>query len=95
MCEDFRIGKIWALICTDLFARGIDFKGVKLVINYDFPSSMINYIHRVGRTGRAGREGSALTFYTDADKCLLRSLGNVLNISGCKVPEWIFTLKNT
>ena len=35
--EDFRIGKIWALICTELISRGIDFKGVNLVINYDFP----------------------------------------------------------
>lgn len=49
----FHSGDLWALICTDLMARGIDFKGVKLVINYDFPNSMITYIHRVGRTGRA------------------------------------------
>lgn len=59
------MGKIWALICTDLFARGLDFKGIKLVINYDFPNSMINYVHRVGRTGRANRVGKAVTFYTD------------------------------
>ena len=41
------------MITTDLVARGIDFKNVNLVINYDFPNSMLNYIHRVGRTGRA------------------------------------------
>lgn len=90
---DFRIGKLWVLICTDLIGRGIDFKGVNLVINYDLPNTMINYIHRVGRTGRAGRKGKAVTFYTDVDKPLLRSLGNMLKISGCEVPEWIFTLE--
>lgn len=62
--KKFNAGDIWVLICTDLMviyiffillqARGIDFKEVKLVINYDFPNSMITYIHRVGRTGRAG-----------------------------------------
>jgi len=72
-------------------ARGIDFKGVNLVVNYDFPNTMINYIHRVGRTGRASREGGkAVTLYTDADKPLLRSLANMLKVSGCEVPDWIF-----
>ena len=78
---DFRTGKLWVLICTDLIGRGIDFKGVNLVINYDFPNTMINYIHRVGRTGRANRKGKAITFYTDIDKPLLRSLGNMLKLS--------------
>ena len=63
-------------------ARGIDFKGVNLVINYDFPTTIINYIHRVGRTGRAGMSGKAITFYTNEDKPLLRSLGNMLKTSG-------------
>lgn len=75
-------------------ARGIDFKGVKLVINYDFPNSMISYIHKVGRTGRAGQTGRAITFFTDEDKPLLKSLANVLKVSGCDVPEWIFGLKD-
>lgn len=44
----FREGKIWVLICTELMGRGIDFKGVNLVINYDFPPSAISYIHRIG-----------------------------------------------
>ena len=63
--EKFQAGEIWVLIATDLIARGIDFKRVNLVINYDFPTSMLTYIHRVGRTGRADREGDAITFYTD------------------------------
>lgn len=62
----------------------------RLVINYDFPNSMINYIHRVGRTGRAEKDGKSITFYTDQDKPLLKSLGNMLNASGCDVPDWIF-----
>ena len=42
--------QIWILICTDLMGRGIDFKGVNLVVNYDFPPSAISYIHRVGKS---------------------------------------------
>ena len=80
LIKRFESGDLWILICTDLLARGIDFKGVKLVINYDFPNSMINYIHRVGRTGRAGTTGKAITFFTDNDKPLLRSLANVLKV---------------
>jgi ATP-dependent RNA helicase DDX52/ROK1 len=53
--KHFRMGTIWVLICTDLMSRGIDFKGVNLVINYDFPQSIVSYIHRVGRAGRGGR----------------------------------------
>lgn len=61
----FRSGQVWVLICTELLGRGIDFKGVNLVINYDFPPSTVSYIHRIGRTGRAGRRGKAITFFTD------------------------------
>lgn len=66
--KKFRSGAVWVLICTDLMARGIDFKGVNTVINYDFPQSTVSYIHRIGRTGRAGRQGHAITFFTEADK---------------------------
>ncbi|XP_021783975.1 probable ATP-dependent RNA helicase DDX52 isoform X3 [Papio anubis] len=71
--HSFRAGRIWVLICTALLARGIDFKGVNLVINYDFPTSSVEYIHRIGRTGRAGNKGKAITFFTEDDKPLLRS----------------------
>ena len=52
LCENivFLFHQIWVLICTDLMGRGIDFKGVNMVINYDFPPSAISYIHRIGTT---------------------------------------------
>ncbi|KAM7333985.1 hypothetical protein ACRRTK_007305 [Alexandromys fortis] len=87
--HSFRAGKIWVLICTALLARGIDFKGVNLVINYDFPTSSVEYIHRIGRTGRAGNRGKAVTFFTEDDKPLLRSVANVIQQAGCPVPEYI------
>lgn len=46
--DNFRAGKTWVLIATDVVARGMDFKGVKCVINYDFPDSAAAYIHRIG-----------------------------------------------
>uniref|UniRef100_A0A2K6PYW4 Probable ATP-dependent RNA helicase DDX52 n=1 Tax=Rhinopithecus roxellana TaxID=61622 RepID=A0A2K6PYW4_RHIRO len=87
--HSFRAGRIWVLICTALLARGIDFKGVNLVINYDFPTSSVEYIHRIGRTGRAGNKGKAITFFTEDDKPLLRSVANVIQQAGCPVPEYI------
>ena len=76
----FRAGQIWVLICTELMGRGIDFKGVNLVINYDFPTSTVSYIHRIGRTGRGGRQGEAITFFTDKDKTLLRDVASIVKV---------------
>ncbi|KAL3285424.1 hypothetical protein HHI36_019526 [Cryptolaemus montrouzieri] len=89
----FREGKIWVLICTELMARGVDFKGVNLVINYDFPPSSISYVHRIGRAGRAGRTGSAITFFTTEDVTNLRSLAHIMKESGCEVPPYMLTIK--
>jgi len=89
----FRSGGIWVLVCTELMGRGIDFKGVNLVINYDFPPSAVSYIHRIGRTGRAGREGKAVTFFTEADRPTLRTIATVMRNSGCEVPEYMLHLK--
>ncbi|PBC26216.1 ATP-dependent RNA helicase [Apis cerana cerana] len=89
----FREGKIWVLICTELMARGIDFKGINLVINYDFPSSAISYIHRIGRTGRAGHKGKAITFFTEQDTTNLRSIATIMRESGCDVPDYMLAMK--
>ncbi|XP_052766131.1 probable ATP-dependent RNA helicase DDX52 [Mya arenaria] len=90
--KSFRAGKIWILICTELMGRGIDFKGVNLVINYDFPNSAISYIHRIGRTGRAGRMGKAVTFFTEDDAIYLRSIANVMRTAGCPVPDYMLKI---
>ncbi|KAI9590402.1 DExD-box helicase 52 [Glossina fuscipes fuscipes] len=89
----FREGHIWILICTELMSRGIDFKGVNLVINYDFPPSTISYVHRIGRTGRAGRIGKAITFFTQDDKAQIRSIAEIIKNSGGKVPEFMLNMK--
>lgn len=90
--KGFRAGKIWVLICTELMGRGIDFKGVNLVINYDFPNSAISYIHRIGRTGRAGRRGKAVTFFTENDAVFLRSIANIMKEAGCPVPDYMLQM---
>lgn len=90
---NFRCGKVWILICTELMGRGIDFKGVNLVINYDFPNSAISYIHRIGRTGRAGRPGKAITFFTEEDSVNLRSIANIMVEAGCPVPQYMLQMK--
>ncbi|KPJ15464.1 putative ATP-dependent RNA helicase DDX52 [Papilio machaon] len=90
--RSFRVGSVWVLICTELMGRGIDFRGVNLVVNYDFPPSAISYIHRIGRAGRAGQPGEAVTFFTQDDVVNLRSIASVLKQSGCEVPAYTLQL---
>ncbi|KAK5630664.1 hypothetical protein RRF57_006379 [Xylaria bambusicola] len=93
----FRSGEIWALVTTDLLMRGLDFRGVSGVVNYDVPTSAAAYVHRVGRTGRAGRPGIACTFYTNDDVPYLKSIANVISQSEKQagktddggVPKWL------
>jgi len=91
--EKFRTGKVWVLVCTELMARGVDFKGVNTVINYDFPQTTVSYIHRIGRTGRAGRSGRAITFFTEEDAEQLRAIANVMKASGCEVADWMLRMQ--
>ena len=91
--KQFRAGNIWILLCTELMSRGIDFKGINIVINFDFPNSAISYIHRIGRTGRAGHTGKAITFFTEKDVENLRSIANVMREAGCPVPDYMLKLK--
>jgi len=60
----FKTGKFRVLVATDIAARGIDVTDIELVINYDLPDDIGNYVHRIGRTGRAGKPGHAITFAT-------------------------------
>ena len=60
--EEFKRGKVQALVATDVAARGLDIPAVSHVINYDLPNTYEDYVHRIGRTGRASARGKALTF---------------------------------
>ncbi len=62
--EGFKSGKHRILVATDIAARGIDVKGIELVVNYDLPQDAEYYVHRIGRTGRAGCPGHAISFAT-------------------------------
>ncbi|EZG55330.1 ATP-dependent RNA helicase eIF4A [Gregarina niphandrodes] len=65
--KEFRSGSSRVLITTDLLARGIDVQQVSLVVNYDLPASVENYIHRIGRSGRFGKKGVAINFVVPND----------------------------
>ncbi|GEQ66715.1 hypothetical protein JCM33374_g378 [Metschnikowia sp. JCM 33374] len=78
----FKNGDIWVLITTDVLARGVDFKGVNLVINYDVPQTAQAYVHRIGRTGRGGKAGKAVTFFTKEDNLAVKPIINVMKQSG-------------
>lgn len=66
--QKFASGTIRVLICTDLAARGLDTPWVNHVINYDFPRSLQDYLHRAGRTARAGKGGVVTSFVTGKDR---------------------------
>merc|ERR1719189_2661754 len=72
--REFRSGSSRVLISTDLLARGIDVQQVSLVINYDLPSNMENYLHRIGRSGRFGRKGAAINFVANQDVQKMRDI---------------------
>ena len=63
----FKVGQVDVLVATDIVARGIDIDDILMVINYDVPRDVEDYVHRIGRTARAQRDGVAITFVSDAD----------------------------
>ncbi len=75
---NFRSGRSRVLIATDIAARGIDVKGVALVINHDLPEEPESYVHRIGRTARAGHDGKAIAFCDTSERNLLRSIERLI-----------------
>jgi len=89
---EFRTGSSRVLITTDLLARGIDVQQVSLVINYDLPRNLENYIHRIGRSGRFGRKGVAINFVTSEDTRILRELESFYNTQIEEMPASVADL---
>ncbi|KAL5725108.1 RNA helicase [Ranunculus cassubicifolius] len=87
--NQFRSGKSPILVATDVAARGLDIKDIRVVINYDFPTGIEDYVHRIGRTGRAGATGLAYTFFCEQDAKYASDLIKVLEGANQRVPPQI------
>jgi ATP-dependent RNA helicase DDX46/PRP5 len=74
-------------VATSVAARGLDVKLLSLVVNYDCPNHMEDYVHRVGRTGRAGNKGTAYTFITPGQDRFAVDIVKALKLSKVTVPE--------
>jgi ATP-dependent RNA helicase DDX46/PRP5 len=85
--DDFKAGVIPILIATSVAARGLDVKQLKLVINYDCPNHLEDYVHRAGRTGRAGNKGTAVTFITPDQERYAANIVKALKWSSQPIPE--------
>ncbi|KAM7463193.1 hypothetical protein LguiA_031314 [Lonicera macranthoides] len=85
--SQFRSGKAPILVATDVAARGLDVKDIRVVVNYDFPTGVEDYVHRIGRTGRAGATGVAYTFFSDVDWKYASDLIKVLEGANQAVPK--------
>uniref|UniRef100_A0A8C6AJH1 RNA helicase n=1 Tax=Monodon monoceros TaxID=40151 RepID=A0A8C6AJH1_MONMO len=87
---DFRCGKCLALVATSVAARGLDIENVQHVINFDLPSTIDEYVHRIGRTGRCGNTGRAISFFDpESDGHLAQPLVKVLSDAQQDVPAWL------
>jgi superfamily II DNA/RNA helicase len=79
--DNFRSGRVKVLVATDIAARGIDVSRISHVINYDMPDTAVAYTHRIGRTGRMDKRGTALSFATQDDSRMVRTIERLLGRS--------------
>ena len=84
--RDYRNGKIRILVATDILSRGIDVKGINLVINYSVPNDAEDYIHRIGRTARAEADGMALTFVNRMERRKLKQTEDLMEMTVERLP---------
>lgn len=88
--ENFKSGRCPLLVATDVAARGLDIPNVEYVINYSFPLTIEDYVHRIGRTGRAGKDGIAHSFFTYGDRNNAGTLVKILQDAEQEVPKEMF-----
>jgi ATP-dependent RNA helicase RhlE len=78
--DGFKSGEYRVLVATDIAARGIDVKGIELVINFDLPAQAEDYVHRIGRTARAGASGKAISFATPDQTGDIRAIERLVRV---------------
>ncbi|PSS22734.1 hypothetical protein M430DRAFT_56629 [Amorphotheca resinae ATCC 22711] len=87
--EMFRNGRCPILVATAVAARGLDIPHVKHVVNYDLPTDIDDYVHRIGRTGRAGNTGIATAFFNRGNRAVVRDLIELLKEANQEVPAFL------
>ncbi len=89
--EGFKTGKYRVLVATDIASRGIDVKGIELVVNFDLPMDSSDYVHRIGRTARAGAEGHAISFAMPSERGGMRDIERLIRkpVPVSQLPETI------
>lgn len=93
--DEFRAKKTDILVATDVASKGLDFKEIKHVINFDMPADIEDYTHRIGRTGRRSEKGLATTFINkQVDESTLLDLKALLLEAGQKVPPFLSLLQS-
>jgi ATP-dependent RNA helicase DDX3X len=85
----FKSGRTPILVATDVAARGLDIPNVTQVINFDLPSNIDDYVHRIGRTGRVGNIGNALSLMNDKNRNIAKELIELLSENDQEMPEWL------
>lgn len=78
---DFKKGRTWVLVATDIAARGLDIEGVSHVINFELPHEPEGYVHRIGRTGRAGASGVAWSLVDPSEVSRLRAVEQLIRLA--------------
>ncbi|GAA5898746.1 hypothetical protein JCM5296_006706 [Sporobolomyces johnsonii] len=87
--ETFRSGRTPVMVATAVAARGLDIPNVTHVVNYDLPSDIDDYVHRIGRTGRAGNTGAATAFFNRGNRNIVRDMIELLREAKQEVPAWL------
>merc|ERR1712046_480340 len=82
-------------VATDVAARGLDIPNVGMVLNYTFPLTIEDYVHRIGRTGRAGKTGISHTFFQASDKSHAGELQQVMRQAGFEPPQELMNFGST
>ena len=90
----FKRGETPVMVATDVASRGLDIPNVTQVVNYDLPTNIDDYVHRIGRTGRAGHPGSALSFVNEKNSGVVRELVELLEEGHQEVPAWLIQMSS-
>ena len=93
--QDFRSGHSPMLVATDVAARGLDIKDIRIVINFDMPNTIEDYVHRIGRTGRAGAKGVSVSFFTEKHGNMARKLIEILGKAKQDIPRELEALSHS